>query len=117
MDKATKLKHLYNYFNDCWKLALAYDKWEIADRLGVSSMILNGWQPQDWVDAYNRLDFIMHRTNRLMKEQPEYSDGCILLNRKVNMLRDGIKITLEKEFGLKPFCRNKNNQTVEFAKY
>ena len=117
MDKETKLKHLYNYFNDCWRLTLTYDYWEIASRLCLSSEILNGWQPQDWVDAYNRLDFIIQRSNRFMKENPEYSDGCVLLNRKVNMLREGIKITLEKEFALKPFCRNKYNQTIEFAKY
>ena len=52
-----------------------------------------------------------------MMEKPEYSEGCVLLNRKVNMLIEGVKITIEKEFGLKPFCRNKDNQTVEFAKY
>ena len=117
MDQETKLKHLCNYFNDCWKLALNYAGWEVEYALGLSSTIFNGWQQQDWINAYNYLDFIMQKSNRLMKENPQYKDGCMLLNRKVYMLREAIKKTLEKEFGLKPFCRNKDNQVIEFVKY
>ncbi|MBQ3502980.1 MAG: hypothetical protein IJA72_04905 [Clostridia bacterium] len=106
MNKEKQLLHLYNYINDCWKLAMEYDAWEIKDELNLPTCILTSWEQEGWVDACSKIDNIAKNINRLAKEKPEYLDGCKMLRFKVDMINKGVEITLEKEFGLKVYSRN-----------
>lgn len=106
MNKEKQLLHLYNYINDCWRLALNYDCWDIKEELILPRYILTNWEQEDWVRAYHKLDNIIKNINKLAKEKPQYLDGCKMLKFKIDMITECVDKILEKEFGLRVYCRN-----------
>ncbi len=107
MNKEKQLISLYSWINDCWRLALSHDTWEaIKEELGLPEIIVTSWEQEGWTDAYNRIDNVIKNIKRLAKEKPAMTNDCKMLKFRVDMIKDGVENILDKEFGLKVYCRN-----------
>ena len=107
MSKETQIIYLYGWINDCWKLALNYDSnGVIKEELSLPDLIITNWEKDGWIEAYNNIDKVVKNVNKLAKAKPEYIDSCKMMKIKAEMLKYGVENILEKQFGIKLYCRN-----------
>lgn len=99
MKQETKLKHMANYYNDCYRLAIDYDHAEIVDILGLPNRILLGWDESSYIKAQRLCGQIIRTVEyKFGKDNLEINDWKDVFIEKVSMIQSGINRTLESEF-------------------
>ena len=99
MTQETKLKHMANYYNACYRLAIDYDQSEIADILGLPNRIFSGWDESSYIKAQRLCNQIVSDIEyKLRNDNLAFSDWKEVFKAKISMIQKGISKTLESEF-------------------
>ena len=99
MTQEIKLKNMANYYNDCYRLAIDYDKSQIADILGLPSRIISGWDESSYIKAQRLCTQIIRDVEyKLSNNNLEFNDWKEVFKAKIFMIQKGINKTLESEF-------------------
>ncbi len=81
---------------------------------------VKGIDEKDWMNAYNFMFVPMMKVKNMIKNNgqpfnPAIKEHLIFLNRKMNMVKDGIELILTKEFGITVGWVNKQTGKCEFV--
>lgn len=103
MDKTKTIENMANYFNNIYRLAIN-DK-SVPDELilildfGIHNFNLDGTE-SSWVKGLKYLDSINRNLVEFSKENPEQIERCCILNRKLRMIIDGMKLVMIKDMSV-----------------
>lgn len=121
MDKAENLQDYRYFLNNVYIDILDSTYKEVVDEAGFKyEECVKGIDETDWMKAYNFIFVPMMKVKNMVQNNGKpfnsaIKEHLIFLNRKMNMIKDGIELILTKEFGITVGWVNKNTGRCEFV--
>ena len=121
MNKTENLQDYRQFLNNIYIDILDSTYKEVIDEAGFKyEQCVKGIDETDWMEAYNFMFVPMMRVKKMIKNNgkpfnPSIKEYLIFLNRKMNVVKEGIGLILTKEFGITVGWVNRNTGRCEFV--
>jgi len=102
MNNSNILRESADFLNHIYKMAMTTTKWTIILGVGVSDVgkCIYGYNSQSFIDAYNKINFIIKNVENLSKENEKLETECMVFLRKLITVKEGIVNVLDNDFGI-----------------
>lgn len=109
MDKTKTIENMAKFYNEVYQLAIndksVPQELQIELDLGGVDFTLDG-NLDSWITTLNFIDEMNAKLVKLSKQKPELYEDCLILNRKLTMLMDGLKKVMQKDLSVCGFMHN-----------